>query len=238
MASRNIQYSNGKLTFHGEIYWDDTHTGKRPGVVVFPEAFGLNDHTRERAQRLAELGFVALAADFHGEGKLYNDMETLGPAMQALYGDRLDWRSRARAALDTLATQPEVDAGKLAAIGFCFGGSTCLELARSGANLGAIVTFHGGLLPEMDGDAGRIRSRVMVCHGAEDPLVADDVIKAVMEEFRRDKVDWQFIYYGNAAHSFTNPAADHYGMDGLAYHAATDARSWTAMRNLFDEAFG
>lgn len=238
MSSRKIEYTHGDTCFIGELFWDETQTGRRPGVVVFPEAFGLNDHTRERAERLARLGYVAFAADPHGGGAVITEMEKLGPAMQALFADRAEWRGRARTALDTLVAQPEVDGNKLAAIGFCFGGATCLELARTGAPLNAIVTFHAGLLPEQPEDAGKVSAKVLVCHGAEDPLLKKEVIDAVMDEFRRDKVDWQFIYYGNAVHSFTDPDADKKGMPGLAYDARTEARSWTALRNFFDETFG
>jgi dienelactone hydrolase len=125
----------------------------------------------------------------------------------------------------------------MAAIGFCFGGATCLELARSGAALGAIATFHAGLLPELPEDAGRIRAKVLICHGAEDPLMKQETINAVMAEFRRDKIDWQFIYYGNAAHSFTDPAADLRNVPGFGYSKVAEDRSWAVMRQLFDDAF-
>jgi dienelactone hydrolase len=238
MQTQKLEYTNGKTNFVGQLVWDETTPGRRPGVVVFPEAFGLNDHARQRAERLAQLGFVALAADPHGEGALLNDMASLGPAIKALYADRAEWRSRAHAALDALIAQPQVDGNRTAVIGFCFGGTTCLELARSGAPLAAIATFHAGLLPELAEDAGRIRAKVLICHGAEDPLMKQDVVDAVMAEFRRDKIDWQFIYYGNAAHSFTDPAADLRKVPGFAYNKVAEDRSWAAMRQLFNDAFG
>jgi dienelactone hydrolase len=237
MQWKQIDYTNGKTKFVGRAVWDDTATGSRPGVLVFPEAFGLNDHACQRAERLAQLGFVALAADPHGEAAVFKDMAALGPAIRALYADRAEWRSRAKAALDALIALPNVDAGRVAAIGFCFGGTTCLELARSGATLAAIATFHAGLLPEQPEDAGRIRAKVLVCHGAEDPLMKQETIDAVMAEFRRDKIDWQFIYFGNAAHSFTDPAADLRQVPGFAYSKVAEDRSWAAMRRLFDDAF-
>ena len=239
MKSTSIEYTNGKQTFIGYLTWDETQTGKRPGVVVFPEAFGLNAHARERADRLAKLGYVALGADFHGDGKVFNDLAALRPSMQALYGDRAEWRSRAQAALDTLVAQPQVDGNRTAAIGFCFGGTTALELARSGAPLSAITTFHAGLLPGLPEDAGRIRAKVLICHGAEDPLVQKETIDAVMNEFRRDKTDWQFIYYGNTFHSFTEPEADKRSgnVPTFAYSKKAEERSWAAMRHLFEESF-
>jgi dienelactone hydrolase len=237
MKKQKIEYSNGTTTFIGQLVWDDSRSGPRPGVIVFPEAFGLNDHALQRAERLAQLGYVALAADPHGGGTAFSDMQSMMPAIKALYADRADWRSRARAAFDALVAQPQVDGNRIAAIGFCFGGSTCFELARSGAPLAAVVTFHASLIPEMPGDAGRIRARLLVCHGAEDPLVAKEALEAVVSELRRDRLDWQLISYGNAVHSFTDPAADAHKMPGLGYSERADARSWTAMRGLFEEAF-
>ncbi len=237
MKTQTIPYTSGTKNFTGYLAWDETRSGPRPGVVVFPEAFGLNDHARERADRLAQLGYVALAADLHGDGKVFNDMSTLGPAMKELSGDRQAWRARARAALDTLSAQPPVDSKRLAAIGFCFGGTTSIELARSGAPLAATVGFHCGLIPEVAGDAGQIRARILVCNGAEDPLISKEAVDTLVSEFRRDKIDWQFVQYGNAGHSYTDPAADARGMPGFAYDRKTETRSWLAMRNLFDEAF-
>jgi len=237
MRKQAIEYSDGKTTFVGQLVWDETLGGRRPGVVVFPEAFGLNDHARERAERLAQLGYVALAADTHGGGQVFNDMASLAPKMQALYADRTAWRARARAAFDTLAAQSQVDAGKMAAIGFCFGGTTCVELARSGAPLAAIVTFHAGLLPGLPEDAGRIRAKVLICHGAEDPLVKKEAMDAVIAELKRDKVDWQCTHYGNTLHSFTDVTADSRNAPGFGYNKLSEERSWAAMRYLFDESF-
>lgn len=237
MKKQQIEYTDGKTTFIGQLVWDDSRSGRRPGVLVFPEAFGLNQHALQRAERLAQLGYVALAADPHGGGARFDDMPSVMPAIKALFADRAEWRSRARAALDALAAQPQVDGRKIGAIGFCFGGATCFELARSGAPLAAIVTFHAGLVPELAEDAGRIRAKVLVCHGAEDPLVTKEAMEAVVTELRRDRLDWQMISYGNAAHSFTDPEADGRNIPGLRYSERAEARSWTAMRGLLEEAF-
>ena len=237
MKTQKLEYSNGKQTFVGHLVWDETQTGPRPGIVVFPEAFGLNEHARVRAERLAQLGYVALAADTHGAGAVYNDMASLMPHMKVLLEDRAEWRSRARAALDALIAQPQVDRKRTAAIGFCFGGATCLELARTGAHLAAIATFHAGLVTELPGDVGKISAKVLVCHGADDPLMSKDTNEAVMSELRRDKVDWQFVYYGNTVHSFTDPTADSRNTPAFKYSQSAEVRSWAAMRQLFDEAF-
>lgn len=238
MKTQTLEYTNGKTRFIGHLASDDTRGGRRPGIVVFPEAFGLGDHARQRAERLAQLGYVALAADINGEGAIIEDMAQLGPLIQSFYTDRSEWRSRARAAFDALLAQPQVDGARLAAIGYCFGGTTALELARTGAPLAAIATFHAGLIAELPEDRGRIRGKVLVCHGAEDPLVKQDAVDTLMAELRRDKADWQVVYYGNAMHSFTNPEANERHVPGLAYDKKADERSWSVMRHLFDEAFG
>ena len=238
MKTQQLTYSNGKKNFVGYLAWDETRQGARPGIIVFPEAFGLNDHARERANRLAQAGYVALAADLHGDGVVHKDLAAVGPAIQALYTNRAEWRSMAQAAFDALLAQPLVDRKRIGAIGFCFGGTTCLELARTGAAVGAIATFHAGLNVGLPEDAGRIRAKVLVNHGAEDPLVKKEGIDAFMEEMRREKVDWQFVYHGNTVHSFTEPAADKRGSPAFAYSKNAEARSWAAMRHLFDETFG
>jgi dienelactone hydrolase len=146
------------------------------------------------------------------------------------------WRARARAALDALSAQPGVDRARLAAIGYCFGGSTALELGRSGAPLAAIVSFHGGLEAPRPEDARNIRASVLVCHGAGDPLIPPEQVAAFEAQMRETTVDWQLCTYGGAVHSFTNPEADKLGNPALAYNAAADRRSWAAMLALFQEA--
>lgn len=238
MKSQQLAYSHGKTDFVGYLAWDDTREGKRPGVIVFPEAFGLGEHAREKANRLAQAGYIALAADLHGGGLVHPDLASVIPVIQGLYANRAEWRSIATAAYDALLAQPLVDHNRVGAIGFCFGGTTCLELARTGANLSAIATFHSGLNVGLPEDAGRMQSKVLVCHGSEDPLVSKESIDAFMAEMRRDKIDWQFIYLGNAVHSFTEPAADQRGAPQFAYNKNAQARGWAAMTHLFNETFG
>lgn len=237
MKQQALEYGEGSQRFVGRLIWDDSLTTPRHGVLVFPEAFGLNEHAIERAERLARLGYAALAADLHGAGKVFDDLRSVGPAILSLYGDRALWRARARAAFDALAAQSQVDLRRIAAIGFCFGGATCLELARSGAPLAAITSFHAGVMPEQAGDAGRISGKLLICHGAADPIVKKEALDAVIAELQRDGVDWQLHSYGGAGHSFTDPAADARGLPGFGYHAGADRRSWSAMRDLFKEVF-
>ena len=239
MKTQTLTYSDGKKNFIGHLAWDDTRPGPRPGIVVFPEAFGLGDHARERANRLAQAGYVALAADLHGDGKLYKDLPSVIPVIQALHTNRADWRSMATAALTALTSQPQVDRQRIGAIGFCFGGTTCLELARTGAAVGAVTTFHAGVNVGLPEDAGRIRSKVLICHGADDPLIQKDAIDAFMAEMRRDQVDWQFLFLGNTVHSFTEPAADARGQPASFKHSkVAEARAWASMHALFNETFG
>lgn len=237
MKTQKIEYRYGSVNMVGYLAWDETASGSRPGIVIFPEAFGLSDHARQRAERLANLGYIALAADMHGDGRIFDDMASLVPAIQTLYGDRSELRGRAQAALTTLFSQTDVDKNRTAAIGFCFGGVCCFELARSGAPLAAITTFHAGLIPEIEGDAGRVAAKVLICNGADDGVVNREALDAVTTELSRDQVDWQLIHYGGAVHSFTDPDADGRKLPGFAFCERTEQRSWALMQQLFAEAF-
>ena len=191
-----------------------------------------------QARRLAALGYVALAADPYGDGATARDLPHAIELMTAVRSELTRWRGRAQAALDALTAQSGVDRGKLAAIGYCFGGSTSLELARSGAPLGAAVSFHGGLEAPRPDDNKSIRCKVLVCHGADDPFVPPPQVAAFEEQMRQTKVDWQLHAYGGTVHSFTHPDAGKVGNPALAYNAVADKRSWRAMIDLFDEVFG
>ena len=237
MANRALDYRDGAVTLKGYLA-DDGRPGPRPGVVLFPEAFGIGEHVIERARRLAAVGYVALAADPYGDGANARDLPHAIELMTGVRSDVNRWRARARAALDALSAQPNVDRARLAAIGYCFGGSTALELGRSGAPLAAIVSFHGGLEAPVPQDAANICAKVLVCHGAGDPLVSPEQVATFEAQMRGTKVDWQLTTYGGAVHSFTNPEADKLGNPGLAYNASADRRSWAAMLSLFEEAFG
>jgi dienelactone hydrolase len=208
--------------------------GRRPAVLVAHEGPGLDEHAKDRAERLAQLGYVAFALDYHGDGKpvpFDQMMERLGPLMN----DPERTRVLARAGLDVLLAQPETDPARVAAIGYCFGGTMALELARSGADLKAVVGFHSGLGTQRPQDARNIVGSVLVCIGADDPLVPPEQRTAFEEEMRDAGVDWRMNVYGGAVHSFTNPRATDLGMPGVEYHAATDQRSWSAMLDLFEE---
>ena len=237
MAHTTLEYRDGAVNLKGFLA-DDGRSGARPGVVLFPEANGISEHVIERARRLAALGYVALAADPYGDAKQARDLSHARELMTAVRSDVNRWRARAQAALDALCAQRGVDRTKLAAIGYCFGGSTALELGWSGAALSAVVSFHGGLEAPKPDDARNIRAKVLVCHGASDPLIPPEQIAAFEAEMRKTTVDWQLSCYGGAVHSFTNPDADKLGNPAFAYNAAADRRSWAAMLSLFEEAFG
>ncbi len=236
MANRTLEYHDGAVTLKGYVA-DEGKSGSRPGVVLFPEAFGIGEHVMERARRLAAVGYVALAADPYGDAAQATDLPGAVAMMTAVRSDVNRWRARAQAALDALSAQSGVDRARLAAIGYCFGGSTALELGRSGAPLAAVVSFHGGLEAPRPEDARNIRAKVLVCHGANDPLIPPEQVVAFEAQMRATQVDWQLVSYGGAVHSFTNPDADKLGNPALAYNAAADRRSWAAMLALFQEAF-
>ena len=238
MHQQLIETIENGQRYISQLFWDETRPGPRPGILVFPEAYGLGEHALQRAERLAALGYAALAVDIHGEGREFSDLAQVRPAIVALFGDRPAWRARLRAALDVLLAQPQVDGSRTGAIGFCFGGACCLELARSGAPLHAIVTFHAGLQAPLEADVGQIKSKVLICHGSQDPLLKPEALDAVLAELSRDRVDWQLLSFGGAGHSFTNPDADARGVPGFAYNANADRRSWVAMQGLFTEVFG
>jgi dienelactone hydrolase len=238
MASKTLDYRDGSVTCKGYLAYDEKRTGTRPGVVLFPEAFGIGEHVMERARKLAALGYVALAADPYGDAATARDLPHALELMNGVRTDYNKWRARARAALDALSADSHVDRGKLAAIGYCFGGSTALELGRSGAPLGAIVSFHGGLECPKPEDSVNIKAKVLVCTGADDPMVPTTHVAAFEEQMRKTKVDWQVHAYGGTVHSFTNPDANKLGNPALAYSPSADKRSWDSMIELFGEVFG
>ena len=239
VKSKVIEYKHGNTTLLGYLAWDDAAgPGKRPGVVVVHEWMGHNDYVRRRADMLARLGYVAFALDMYGKGVKAKDPQEAAQMAGRFKSDRKLMRERAAAGLDVLKKQPVVDTSRLAAMGYCFGGQVALELARSGADLKGIVTFHGALDTPTPQDAKNIRGKVLACHGEADPFVPDDHVNAFRKEMNDAKVDWFLVAYGGAVHGFTNPDNKNPPMKGVAYDEKADQRSWQAMRNFFDEIFG
>ena len=215
----------------------DAATGARPGVLVFHEAFGCGPHAIGKAEQLAGLGHVALAADMFGDGTTYDQLDVARQATATLRADRRLWRKRARAAYDALVAQPGVDPTRIAAIGYCFGGATAIELARAGAPLAAIGTFHAAVMLRMIDDQP-FTSRVLMCVGAQDPLIPMDTVLAQGRELDDGRCDWQLHLYGGTVHSFTNPAADAVGKpEAFRYSEAADRRAWAALTGLLADAF-
>ncbi len=236
MRTETLTYQADGLAMRSRLFFEPGD-GPRPGVLVFPEAFGLSAHAVARAERLAGLGYVALACDLHGEGRLVDGLDEAMGLLKPLFADPSRTRARASGGLDALLARPEVDGDRVAAIGFCFGGTMALELARDGAALKAVVGFHSGLgtvAPPTDAEA--IQARVLVCIGADDPMIPPDQRAGFEAEMRGAGVDWQMHLYGNTVHSFTNQEAGKRNMpDAIRYSPEADARSWASMRALFDE---
>ncbi|TAL00987.1 MAG: dienelactone hydrolase family protein, partial [Rhodospirillaceae bacterium] len=202
-----------------------------------PAHRGLGKHAMERAKMLTGLGYVAFAADLYGDRTIATNQEKMGKLLGELRSDPIKLRARAQAALSTLAAQPQVDAKRLGAIGFCFGGATVLALARGGADMAGVVSFHGALETTAPAQPGAVKASVLVCNGADDPLIPPPHVVAFEEEMRKAGADWQVINYGGTLHSFTNPEAEAAGMAALRYNKQTDQRSWAAMTSFFAEVF-
>jgi len=236
MQARDIDYRCDAVNLRGYLALDDNATGPRPGVLVFHEGLGLGEFAMERARRLADLGYVALAADMFGDRRQASNLQEVATLVGGLRAEPVTLRARGRAALAALAALPQVDPGRLAAIGFCFGGSVVLELAREGAELKAVVSFHGVLTTKMPAPPGQMKASVLVCTGVDDPLAPPEQVADFENEMRTGGVkDWQVIAYGNTLHGFTNPAADGSMMRTAMYNEQADRRSWASMKSLFDE---
>jgi dienelactone hydrolase len=224
MQHETLTYTADGLTMRSQLFFEPG-SGRRAGVLVFPEAFGLGEHAISRAQRLASLGYVALACDLHGEGAVIDELPAAIALLQPLYAEPARTRARARGGLDALTARAEVDAERVAAIGFCFGGTMALELARAGADLKAVVGFHSGLAttaPKTDAKA--IKARVLACIGADDPLIPAAQRADFESEMREGGVDWQMHLYGGTVHSFTNKEAAKRNMsDTIRYSPESDA---------------
>jgi len=235
IVKRLIEYKHENTTLEGFLCYDDALTGKRPAVLIVHEWWGCNDYAKSRAEQVAKLGYVAFALDMYGKGVTTTKPDEAGRLMGEM---KKVMRPRAKAGLDVLLSQPNVDKDKVCAIGYCMGGTTALELAYSGAPLAGVVSFHGNLTLPSAEDAGRIKAKLLVCHGAADAFQPEKEVAAWRDAMHKTKADWQMIYYAGAVHAFTNPNADKAGVPGVAYDAKADARSWRHMQDFFIEVFG
>lgn len=237
VKTETVEYREGSTVLEGFLAYDDASSNSRPGVLIVHEWMGINDYTKRRAVMLAEMGYVAFAADIFGKGVRPTSVQEASEQAAKYKGDRPLLRARALAGLEQLKKNRLVDPKKIAAIGYCFGGTTALELARAGADVAGVVSFHGGLdMPNPD-DTKNIKAKVLICHGGDDPYVPTEQVADFQNQLRQAKVDWQFIAYGGAVHSFTNPDAGNDPSKGAAYNANADRRSWEAMKQFFAEIF-
>jgi len=237
IRTQAVEYKQGETVLEGYLAYDDAVAGKRPGVLVVHEWMGLNPYAKRRAEQLAGLGYVAFACDIFGKGVRPKDTKEAGALAGKYRGDRALMRARAAAGLDVLRNNSRVDPGRIAAVGYCFGGTTALELARSGADLAGVVSFHGGLDTPTPEDARNIKGKVLALHGADDPFAPAAQVAAFEEEMRKGGVDWQLVLYGGSVHGFTNPDNGSDNAKGLAYSEKADRRSWEAMKAFFAEIF-
>ena len=236
LRTETVDYKQGDTTREGYLAYDDSVKGPRPGVLVVHDWMGCDSYAKMRANMLAKLEYVAFAADIYGKGVRPKNPQEAGAQAGKYKGDRALLRARANAALDALKKQSTCDPKRVAAIGYCFGGTTVLELARSGADIAGIVTFHGGL-DTPTRDAKNIKCKVLICHGADDPYVPATDVAALQDELRAAGVDWQMIYYSGAVHAFTRPDSGSDNSKGAAYNEKADKRSWEAMKQFFAEIF-
>jgi dienelactone hydrolase len=229
-----VEYKQGDVTLKGQLAYDDAAKDKRPGVIVVHEWWGLNDYAKKRATMLAEAGYVALAVDMYGDGKTTVHPEDAGAWATAVRANAKTGMDRFMAGYNLLKSNPHVDPAHISAIGYCFGGGVVLTAALSGAPLDAVVSFHGSL--PTDPATGKVTARILACHGAADPFSTPEQVAGFMKVVTDAGADWQFVFYANAKHSFTNPNAGSYGMPQLEYNANADKRSWAAMLNFLAES--
>lgn len=237
VVTQTVDYKDGDTVLEGYLAYDDSVSGKRPGVLVVHQWHGLTDYEKMRARELAGLGYVAFCADIYGKGVRPQTPQESGAQAGKYKNNRALLRERVNAGLDELKGNPMVDTSRVAAIGYCFGGTTVLELARSGAQLSGVVSFHGGLDSPTPSDGKNIKCKVLVLAGANDPFQSADNLNAFESEMRDNSVDWQIVFYGGAVHAFTQPDVDKENLNGAKYNEKADKRSWQAMKDFFGEIF-
>ena len=237
LKTQVVEYKHGNTVLEGYLAYDDAVTTPRPGVMVVHDWTGVGDYVKQRTEQLAKMGYVAFAADIYGKGIRPTNPKDAAAEAGKYRGNRPLLRDRANAGLAILKQNPMVDPNKIAAIGYCFGGGTVLELARSGAPVAGVVSFHGNLDTPNPADAKNITAKVLVLHGASDPFVPEAQVNAFNKEMNDAGVDWQLIAYGGVVHSFTNPKAGNDKSKGSAFDAVADQRSFAAMKQFFGEIF-
>jgi len=236
IATRTIEYRDGGDVFEAYMAWDDSSRDTRPAVLISHAWAGRGEQEEHRAEQLAELGYVGFALDMYGKGKRGTSKEENAALMQPLIDDRTVLQRRMNLALDVCRKQKEVDGDRVAAMGFCFGGLCALDLARTGAEVAGVASFHGLFSPPGNTDGNRISAKVLVLHGWDDPMAKPDQVLALAEELSAMGADWQIHAYGDTVHAFTNPAADDPDF-GTVYDADADRRSWQSLQLFLAEIF-
>jgi dienelactone hydrolase len=230
IQTKDFEYEQGGQTMLGYLAWDDSKTGPRPGVMIVHDWDGLNDYEKLRARMVAELGYVALAADIYGKDNRPKSQQENGQKAQQFYKDPALFRARLQAGIDALRTVPEVDDSKVAAMGYCFGGAGVMELARSGSDIRGIVSFHGGMTTQMPAKEGEVKCKWLVCHAAQDPSAPRDVFVKWLDEMQAAKVDYRLLAFNLNVHPFTV-------IGGSSYNEEADKESWKAMVGFYEEIF-
>ncbi|RMG67789.1 MAG: dienelactone hydrolase family protein [Nitrospirae bacterium] len=236
VVERDVLYSDGETALEGYLAYDSDIKGKSPGVLIIHEWTGINDYIKRRAHQIAELGYVAFAADIYGKGVRPKTIEEASRVSSIYKKDVKLFRRRLLAGLKKLRSLPQVDETRVAAIGYCFGGTGVLELARTGADLRGVVSFHGSLYPEA-WEGSNIRTRVLVFHGGDDPFVSSEKVLRLWKELQSAGVMWEIHIYGKTVHSFTNPASGDDPSVGVAYNPYADRHSWQLMKEFLEEVF-
>ena len=237
IVTKMVEYKEGETTLEGFLVYDNSIKTPRPGVLIVHQWKGVGAYEKMRAEMLAKLGYVAFACDIYGKGVRPTAVPEAAAQAGKYKSDRALLRKRVNAGFETLLAQEGVDKKRSGAIGYCFGGTTALELARSGADVAGVVSFHGGLGSPTPDDAKKIKGKVLALHGADDPHVPPAEVAGFEKEMRDGKVDWQLVAYGNAVHSFTDRGAGNDNSKGSAYNEKADQRSWEAMKDFFAEIF-
>lgn len=237
VVTKTVEYHDGDTVLKGYLAYDNSTEAKRPGVLVVPQWKGLSDYEKGRAEQLAALGYVAFAVDMYGDGVVAKDHQEAAKLSGVYRDDRTKMRERARAGYEVLKNDPLVHPEKMAAIGYCFGGTTVLEMARAGFDLKGVVSFHGGLDTPTPAEPGAVKAKVLVLHGADDPHSGPESVSKFEDEMRRAGADWQVVLFGGAQHGFTIPSVDEEKLPGVAYNEKADKRSWAMMKQFFDEIF-
>lgn len=241
IKTEGVSYKANDITLKGFIAYDDAIKGKRPGVLVVHEWWGHNEHARDSARKLAQLGYTALAVDMYGDGKTADHPKQAGEFASAVGGNPPLMKARFDAARRMLAKHQTVDPKHIAAIGYCFGGSVVLEMARQGADLAAVASFHGALATKNPAQAGKTKAKVLVMTGGDDAMIKPESVEAFEKEMKAAKVDYKVVVYPGAKHSFTNPAADENARKfdlPMAYDPQADSASWKELKEFLARAFG